>query len=154
MRFRSDIHEEAERTYRMRELLRGNGYQPMPSGSEGFVVQDLDLVLAWHGQRFGLDRPGRVRLTEMRRWGKRLDGSKVWTFGLLDTMLRQSPWADARYDGFYVVEHSDDRFDRSTRYRVEGAELDSDEFLSWVESPVSPIPAHGWRESAFAPDGA
>lgn len=144
-RFRGDIQEEADRTFRMRELLRGRGYRSMPSGPDGFIVEDLDLLLRWKGPRFNLDDAGRFRLIEVRRRGTNLDWAKEWTFGLIHFCLRAFK---PRYDGFYVVQHDNDDFDRATTFWVNGQELTADEFLNWCLEPFSPIPSYKWRVNA------
>jgi hypothetical protein len=134
-RFRQSAEESI---YQLRELLRGRKYRQMPSGPEGFVVEDLDLVLRWYGPTFGLDSIGRMRLCEVKRWGTRLKTAQNYTWGMLAERLEG--WD--RFDGLYVIETFDDDHDEDTTYRIDGIELSSSEFLNWCLTPVSQIDRH------------
>lgn len=140
--FRGDPAEEAERIFQIRELIRGRkGFMPMPTGQQGFVVEDLDLVLRWYGEKYGLDDKGRLRLIELRREGKDngyLGGSKNHTLGWMDEAFWSYHGVD-RYDGLFVVEHSDDNADEGTTFWVNKEELDVRGFLSWCQNPFSHI---------------
>ena len=129
-----------EATFRLRELLRGNSFRVMPSGREGFVVEDLDLVLRWYGPNFGLDEYGRLRLVEVKRWDFGFDNAQLWTFGPLAAEL--ADWD--RFDGLHLVQYSDSDHDADTRYRIGvgscRTELSADEFLDWCLQPYSEIP--------------
>lgn len=136
LEFRRRVETE-EATFQLRELLRGNKYRGMPSGLEGFVVEDLDLVLRWYGPNFGLDAEGRVRWIEMKHGlFTGLDPAKVRTFKpMVQTLQRYE-----RFDGFFLVRSSDNAHDPSTSYKVNGSVMSADTFLDWCLTPVSEIP--------------
>lgn len=143
LRFRGDITDEAERQFRLRELLRGRSYRPMPTGSDGFVVEDLDLVLRWYGPSKvypDLDATGRVRLVEVKYRNADLGTSKTMTFGLIDRLMRGGDMEGMYYDGFYVVRFDDANFDGDTTFDVNGVTMTCDQFLSWGISPFSKVP--------------
>lgn len=135
--FRSDPVIEARRVWEFRELLRGRKHEPMPAGTDGFVVEDLDLVLRWFGPHYGLDEWGRFRYVELKRAGYSINPAQRRTFGLSHCILSERP---DRYDGFYVVCHSDDDHNEATTYTVNGQPLTCGEFLGWVLTPYSTIP--------------
>lgn len=124
-----------EATFRLRDLIRGNGHWKMPHGPQGFVAEDLDLVVRWFGPDFNLDSIGRLRLVEMKRSPFYLDTAQVRTFGPLAERLEG--WE--RFDGFYVVQTSNEQHDAETIYTIDGLDLSSAEFRQWLLTPVSPI---------------
>lgn len=148
-RFR-DSDEEA--TFQLRELLRGKRPGlPMPSGRDGFVVENFDLVLRWFGPNFGLDARGRIRLVEVKREGSSLDKSQHYTFGLLAAALDGWP----RFDGLHLVRHSNDVHDHTTRYTVgagtNAIRMNAPDFLVWCLTPWSYVPAIDvtrWQEQS------
>lgn len=146
--FRSDPVVEARRVFELRELLRGRKHEPMPSGRDGFVVEDLDLVLRWFGPRYDLDEWGRFRYVEVKRQGYDLDASQSRTFGLSHSLLCERP---DRYDGFYLVTHSDDEHAETTTYTVNGHQLTCNQFLTWVLRPKSTIPPRRRHEIPVLP---
>lgn len=129
--------EAEEAIFQLRELLRGNKHRRMPFGRDGFVVEDLDLVLRWYGPNFGLDAEGRVRWIEMK-YGLHtgLDPAKVRTFKPLVQCLQQLE----RFDGFFLVRSSDNVHDAETTYRINQQETSAEGFLDWCLTPVSHIP--------------
>lgn len=135
----------------LRELIRGNlQHHPMPSANDGFVVEDLDLVLRWQGERYGLDEHGRFRLCEVKQPGQDLSNGQAWTFlQVLDPIL----WHSDRYDGFFIVQVNKRRpvagmkghpvLPADTKFVVIGQErrrMDVAEFLAWCDNPFSPFP--------------
>lgn len=88
-----------------RELIRGrrDGY-PMPSGPEGYVVEDLDLIIRHHS-RNGYDAEGTLALYEHKHQTAPLGASKERTFGLLHRLIlsTDADYIAQRYRGFYVV---------------------------------------------------
>lgn len=153
--FASDLIVEAHRVFRFRELLRGRAKLKrkveINDGPHGFQHEDIDLILRWRGGFFNLDDTGRFRFLELKRRNREpeinprtgeedMGGSKQWTFGLIDSLLRQSPASEWRYDGFFLVEHDNDNFDDTTTLWVNGHKMDVYEFLDWCLEPFSPIP--------------
>ena len=89
-----------------RDWLREN----MPIGRDGFVAEDLDLIVL----RFGKleNRPhnkdGKFMLIEVKQCGKTIDYPQKRTFGLIDRLLRLSDPDKDYYIGFYVINWNDD----------------------------------------------
>lgn len=135
----------------LRELIRGNlDGHPMPSASDGFIVEDLDLVLRWKGPRYGLDSIGRFRLIEVKQPGYGLTGGQEWTFlRCIAPILLQS----ARFDGFFLVnvdknysvpsKHMLPVLHPDSEFSVRGADgrhvMNVDQFLRWCDCPFSPF---------------
>ena len=110
-----------------REWLR----QQLPSGREGFIAEDLDLVVRAYGPRYGLDALGRFRLIELKRGNASLGTSKRMTFGLIDQGLRTGATAE-RYDGYYVVRTSE-AWDEAQVFNVNGIDLAHGQFRRWLQ---------------------
>lgn len=112
-----------------REFIREFG----PNGREGFVVEDLDIVLRWFGKRYGEDADGAVRLVEVKHGSKALETAQIKTFGLLDMGL----WLGLgrRYGGFYVI-RTDVEWNQAQEFRVNKAKLTKDEFLHWLDRDI------------------
>lgn len=90
-----------------REWLREN----MPNGKDGFVVEDLDLVVRWFGQRYGFDSKGAFMLIDLKFGTSDLGVAQVKTFGLIDEMLRQVDPHQDRYMGFFLVQYDNEDWD-------------------------------------------
>jgi hypothetical protein len=74
-----------------------------PPGNEGFVAEDLDLVVRRFGTKFGTDADGQFALIEVKHGTAPLGPSKERTFKLIDDLLSaQDPWAE-RYLGMYLL---------------------------------------------------
>lgn len=139
----------------LREVIRGNleGF-PMPSARDGFIVEDLDLILRWKGPRYALDSVGRFRLIEVKQPGYGLTGGQEWTFlRCIVPILLQSAesW---RFDGFFLV-NVDKNYSVPSKnmlpalhpesiVSVRGADgrhqMDVGQFLAWCACPFSPFP--------------
>lgn len=80
-----------------------------PTGQEGFVVQDLDLIV----YRFGSlihkksDMYGKFILIEVKYKKHRLEFSQEVVFGLIDHLLRKADPEGNHYAGFYVLTWSE-----------------------------------------------
>lgn len=135
----------------LRELIRGNlSGHPMPTARDGLIVEDLDLILRWKGERYGLDDLGRFRLVEVKQPGADLTTGQWWLFRhLMQPILASSP----RFDGFFIVRVNKRHTTTSsqghpvlapdTRFVVVGKErhpMTVPDFLSWCDTPHSPFP--------------
>jgi hypothetical protein len=141
----------------IRNLLRGQHPDyPMPSGPEGLVINDIDLVVKWHGDQFGLIGQ-RIRFVEMKHGLSCMTGGQMYTYADMD--YRHSMLPDG-YDGFFQVNYDHTltvevdvgngkvlEFPHpSLTYEVMGAsvhEMDTDEFTQWITNPFSPFPGMG-----------
>lgn len=134
----------------LRQLIRGETHWSMPSGPEGLVVEDLDLVIRWYGPLFDLDEVGRFRLVEAK-YGEHtsLETAQHRTFKLMDELFRRGD-SEGRYDGFYKLNYSDDEHTPETRYWIGAGRnrnaLTSEELRQWILTPYSPFPPLYRRE--------
>jgi len=100
----------------------------LPTPSEGFVVEDLDLIVL----RFGPleNRPysedGRFMLIEIKQKDKPLGYAQRRVFQLIDSILRLGDRKRQFYLGFYVI-HWDER-----EVKVNGRTLSLDDFRMFL----------------------
>lgn len=106
-------------------------WEHLPKGHEGFVAEDLDLVVRTYGARYGLDSLGRFRLIELKHGNARLGVSKVKTFGPIDAGLKTGITA-SRYDGYYVV-RTNGGWDGAGMFNVNGVDLSHAQFVEWMQ---------------------
>lgn len=79
-----------------------------PKGSDGFVVEDLDLVIRRFGSTiFQLDEIGKFMLCEFKILPATLGKAQWRTFILIDKLLRKSDPSKQRYAGYYLIQTSD-----------------------------------------------
>lgn len=126
--------------YPIRALIRGETHWTMPTGRQGFVVEDEDLILRWWGPRFGLDDLGRFRFLEWKHGTAGLDEAQSRTFGLISQELADSD----RFDGYYLVQYDDPDHGPEATYWVNGWQLDSGGFRAWCLMPYSNIERLRW----------
>lgn len=133
--------------------------ESMPSGRDGFVIEDLDmtvaapeesqlLVVRRFGERYGLDSTGEFLIAEFKYrpdLGTWLDPAQQRTFGLIDEQCRLGDVAraeqdePARYCGFYVVAYNETEPGLTTRWRVRRIkgqrtkDMGWDEFANWLQ---------------------
>lgn len=110
-----------------REFIRRH----LPSGSNGFIAEDLDLVLRTYGSNFHQDADGCLMLVELKTGIGTFGVSKRKTLGLFDDICRRSEMV-ARYRGFYVVYSPTNDWETETTFRVNGHTLDQNEFIGWM----------------------
>jgi hypothetical protein len=134
--------------------MRGRRDWEMPTGPQGFVVEDLDrydtwqthdpcqhkdrktpMLLRWHGSNFNLDALGRFRFCEAKYGMAGLETAQELSFGLITHELRHSQ----RFDGFYLVQYDDPAHGPTTTYWVNGWEMESWEFKRWLLCPWSTV---------------
>lgn len=83
----------------LREYLRG----ALPSGGDGCVIEDLDLLVRHYGPRYQLDSFGRFMLVEQKHPGSDIGTAQKRTFGLLHQLLRMADPDRKRYLGYYLL---------------------------------------------------
>jgi hypothetical protein len=110
-----------------REWIR----QHLPSGDEGTVVEDLDLVMRVYGAKHETDDVGRFMLCELKFRHKWIDRAQKKTFGLIDSILRAGD-REGRYLGYFVVQYSCEDWERS-RFMVNHVLLSRDEFMAFLQ---------------------
>lgn len=110
-----------------REYIRQN----CPKGSDGFVAEDLDLVVRHFGPHFNQDAKGKLRLIECKVGVGEFSASKRMTFGLLDEMCRSSNMRD-RYEGFFLVYSEKESWADVSHINVNGFALTHEQFGQWM----------------------
>lgn len=96
---------QKDRIDEWRELHR----QHIPDSSEGYVFEDVDLVVRQYGAKRDLDDKGIFCLCEFKTYYRnRLAGAQYTTFKLLDNLLRQGD-KEGRYLGFFLVSYINER---------------------------------------------
>jgi hypothetical protein len=149
-------NRQGARIYPIREFL--GSY--LPSGRDGFVIEDLDwaavvpedsqlLIVRRYGERYRLDGTGLFLAAEFKYRPDlmtHLDPAQRRTFDLLDEQwrlgdeLRVSRGEDRRYGGFYVVAYDESPPNADTTrwcVRKVGGErweqMSWDVFSSWLQ---------------------
>lgn len=110
-----------------RDWLREN----QPEGTEGYVVEDLDLLLRCYGSAYGTDGRGRFMFCELKYYPHTIGYAQRKTFGLVDGLLRKADPNQKRYLGYYQVQYDNDDWSQS-RFWVNGQELDTEDFLRFT----------------------
>lgn len=140
----------------------------MPSGKDGFVIEDLDwaavapedaqlLIIRKFGDVYGLDGTGQFMIAEFKHrpdLGTHLDEAQRRTFGLIDEQCclgddkRAELRQPTRYGGFYVVAYDEPQPGPGTKWKVRrlGGErseaMDWNEFSYWLQIVhIAPSPA-------------
>lgn len=151
-------HPDLVEVLPIRNLIRGQHPDfPMPSSSDGLVVNDIDLVIKWHGRQFG--RYGqRTRFVEVKNDNAALSCGQVHQYADID--YRMSKVMPDGYDGFFQVNFDHNATvevkcdngkvlefpDSEVIFTVMGdrvEKMNMGEFLQWINEPFSPFPGMG-----------
>lgn len=146
---------QGAKVYPIRDFLG----ERMPSGKDGFVIEELDwnlvvpedaqlLIVRKYGERYGLDGTGEFLIAEFKHRPDlmtHLDEAQKRTFGLIDEQcrlgddMREKLSQPRRYGGFFVVAYDEQQPCLTTRWRVRriGGErsdvMNWDEFSCWLQ---------------------
>jgi hypothetical protein len=84
-----------------RDWIREN----CPTGRNGVVVENLDLVVNVFGKQIGRthNEDGRIKLIEKKMKGRKMNYAQTRTFGLLNKLLIQSDPERKYYRGLYTI---------------------------------------------------
>jgi len=114
-----------------------------PNGDEGYIVEDLDLVIRIYGPKYKEDAVGKFSLVEIKHGGcKIIDGvkdeigtSKEMTFGLIDALLKKADPEKKRYQGFYIIRTfaSSEWENTNTTFCVNGNIISRQSFIDWLD---------------------
>lgn len=150
-------HPDLVQVQPIRNLIRGQHPDfPMPSSSDGLVVNDIDLVIKWHGPQFGLTGQ-RTRFVEVKHGAGCITRGQLYQYADIDYRMSMMPDG---YDGFFQVNYDhratvevvvDDgkvlEFpDPALTFTVMGHgvhQMDMAQFLKWINEPFSPFPGMG-----------
>lgn len=111
-----------------RDWIRTN----LPEGSEGFVCEDIDLVVRVYSWKFKTDSIGKFMFIELKYQTSKIETAQKMTFGLIDKVCRQGDPEKKRYAGYFVVQYADNDWDVSL-FRINGVALNREEFLKFLQ---------------------
>lgn len=111
-----------------REWIRNN----LPSGRDGFIVEDLDLVIKVYGRNYGLDRKGKFMLCELKFYPKSIGYAQKQLYGLIDKLLRSADPDKNRYQGYYVIQYDNDDWDIS-KFWINETLIKKDELWAFLQ---------------------
>ncbi len=103
-----------------REYIRNHPQSPMPS--DGYVIQDLDMMILGFGPRFKTDRKGRFIEIELKFGNKALTFGQISAFGLRDVLMRKGDPEGKHYQGFYIVNYDNDDWSLAN-FKVNGVSV-------------------------------
>lgn len=114
----------------LRDLLR----TLLPKGTEGCVIEDLDLIIRHYGPKYQLDAKGRVMLIEHKFPTHYLGRAQENTFGLIHELMRLGDPKRKRYLGYYVLQFAFDEnklpiFPATVNRQYQ---MDKTEFVKWL----------------------
>ena len=107
-----------------RDWLRAN----KPAGQQGYIVEDLDLVLRVYGTNFHTDATGKFIFIELKFRNAWIGTSKIKTFGLLDSLCRAADPDHLRYLGYYIVQYDNEDWDIAN-FRINKVNITREEFI-------------------------
>jgi len=83
----------------------------MPTGREGCVVEDIDLVLRGFGTLYHTDDEGILKLIELKYGKAEMGFAKTKTFGLIDRGLKRGE--PERYKGYFLINYDNENWDKA-----------------------------------------
>lgn len=110
----------------------------LPSGPEGWVAEDLDLVVRTYTQS---DPVGRFMLVELKHGKTGLGRAQVMTFGLVDRLLRAADPEGRRYLGYYLLQYPEQEWERCLSFKVNRVPLIPQGLKRWLAMEVT-LPAY------------
>jgi hypothetical protein len=136
-------HPETFQLLKHREYIR----RQLPTGSAGFVAEDLDLVIRHYGATYNLDDTGRFMLCELKYGRAPVDYAQRRTFGLLHQLLRTADPEKQRYLGLYVIHYDHEDWEQAN-FTVNGMAVSQERFIAFVQGETAGIPALPWLPAA------
>lgn len=130
-----------------REWIRGN----LPCGRDGYVVEDLDLVLRVFGKRYMTDGIGRFMFVELKFGDSFIGVAQKKTFGLIHGLLRVADPKGERYLGYFVVQYDNEDWELAN-FKINHQEITQEDFFKFLsfERPITvdvdDFP-YGWQMS-------
>jgi len=148
MRHKVFRNPQGAKVYPIRDFLGAN----MPSGRDGFVIEELDwnmvvpedaqlLVVRKFGERYGLDATGEFLIAEFKHRPDlmtHLDEAQKRTFGLIDEQcrlgdeMRQHKKQSRRYGGFYVIAYDELQPGPNTKWCIRRIGGERTEIMTWA----------------------
>ena len=117
----------------------------MPAGPEGWVAEDLDLIV----RRYTSSDPvGRFMLVELKYGEAGLGKAQFMTFGLMDGLLRTADPQGKRYLGYYLLNYPESEWEGCSGFRVNGIPLAIQGLKKWLAMEVI-LPAYRFPPLSF-----
>jgi len=124
-----------------REWLR----REMPAGPEGWVAEDLDLIVRRY---MSSDPVGRFMLVELKYGEAGLGEAQIRTFGLVDGLLRAADPQGRRYLGYYLLQYPELDWERCHGFKVNGLPLSAQGLKKWLVMEII-LPAYRFPPLSF-----
>lgn len=122
-----------------REWIRQN----VPSGSAGYVIEDIDLLLIedtspepWVIIRYyspRLDPVGKLMAVERKYGNGDMGHAQIRTFGLLDKIARRGDPLRQRWMGYYLLNHPHENPELCDHVLINHKSYTMDEFRKFVK---------------------
>lgn len=87
----------------VRDMMRNE----FPTGAQGMVVEDLDMIMRVYGPEFDTDQKGRFAMLEFKFGMREMDDAQRNTFSVIDESVRTGCNAN-RYEGFWLINFATD----------------------------------------------
>jgi len=123
-----------------------NSGRYFPGGKEGFIAEDLDLVIRKHGGKYSTDAMGRFSLIEVKHGGcsikdciaDEIGFSKEMTFGMIDRLLRKGDPEAKRYEGFFIIRtfKNPEWSKHDTIFNVNSKHVCREDFFKWLNGDL------------------
>ena len=110
-----------------REYIRQN----CPGPGEGYVVEDLDLILKIYGSKWNTDKMGRFMLIELKFDDAWINYAQQETFRSIHHLLRKADPEAKRYLGYFVIQYSDEDWEQAD-FRINRKAVTREQFLSFL----------------------
>lgn len=126
-------HPEIIQRIAWRDFIRKH----VPPGREGYVAEDLDLVMRCYAAG---DPIGKFMLVEFKYDKFGLDHSQRRTFGLIDGLLKKADPERRRYRGYYLLQYPEQDFNKCDHVNVNGRLLTKNELVKFLKFELDVLP--------------
>jgi hypothetical protein len=129
-------HPEKFQQLQFRDWIREN----MPHASEGYVVEDIDLVLRAYGANYYTDAEGIFMLIELKFGNAWVGTAQQRTFGMIHKLLRKADPEARRYLGYFVIQYDNEDWDKAN-FKINGVEVDREKFWAFMNfmAPIKSV---------------
>jgi len=129
-----------------REFIRTH----LPNGSQGYVVEDADIILRVYGSTYNADELGTFMLVEVKARRAAMGTAQNVTFGLIDGILRKGDPKGERYKGYYSIQTDNpDWNDETTNFWVNGKAIKRDDLIKFLSRKLEVRPIDFIKKSSI-----
>jgi len=111
----------------------------LPGGPDGYVVEDLDLVLRIYGPKFKSDATGKFMLIELKFGHSWIGVAQRKTFGLMHNLLRNADPGCQRYLGYFVLQYDNEDWDIAN-FSINRESVTRQRFMEFLLFDVAGLP--------------